>query len=213
MKGKYILHDYRRCPFCIRVRVLLYLKEIPYEKVEEPLRQWTLWMRGWSERVSERPRVPVLRYATSSGSETVYTESNEIMLMLDASHGEVAYTPAQNSPAYTEMTAWFEWCDEVFKHQIDRFKYGEGRQFDATAHIGDTALLRTMVGKLENALEDQKYLVEDRPSLADIAIIPFIRQIMRTREGEFDFADFPQVQRWSDEIIQTDWFVDVVMKR
>jgi glutathione S-transferase len=210
---KYILHNYRRCPFCIRVRILLHLHGVEYEVVEEPLRQWTGWMKDWSKNTGERARVPVLRIISGSGEEEILVESNQINLALDARLSESAYTPATDSETYSEMLTWFKWCDEIFKHQIDRFKYGENLEFDATAHIEDTKALREMVTKIEEALENMTHLLEDRLTLADIAIIPFVRQIMRTREGEFDFTDFPRTKAWTLSIVETPWFEDEVMKK
>ncbi len=57
------------------------------------------------------------------------------------------------------------------------------------------------------------FLIEGRLTLADIAIIPFIRQIMRTREGEFDFASYPKVLAWTNGLVGTVWFQNVVIKK
>jgi glutathione S-transferase len=210
---KYILHSYRRCPFCIRVRILLYLKQIPYETIEEPLRVWTPWMREWSAKTGERPRVPILRVIDEVGTETVITESNNILQVLDAEHVPISYTPAANSKASQEMLAWFTWCDEVLKQHVDLFKYGKNLVFDTTEHIQHTDTLRNTLTTLEAALTDTNYLLENRLTLADIAIIPFIRQIMRTREGECSFTDFPGIKAWANTIIEAVWFRDIVMKK
>jgi glutathione S-transferase len=209
----YTLHNYRRCPFCIRVRIVLHLTEVAYDVVEEPLRKWTPWMKDWSTQSGERPRVPVLRGISLDGIETIFTESNDINCMLDSAHGTPTYTPERESEAYQEMLDWFAWCDNIFKHQIDRFKYGENMQFDEVAHVADTAALHVMVEKLEAALQTDEYLLENRLTLADIAIIPFVRQIMRTREEEFDFTDLPRVERWTNSILNTDWFEKEIMKK
>lgn len=207
-----ILHSTRRCPFCIRVRILLHLKGISFETVEEPLRKWTPWMREWGQSSGERLRVPVLRLS-ENGKEEMYTESNLINQMLDEKFGEKIFTPPINSAEYNEMNAWFSWCDEELKPQIDLFKYGKNLQFDKIAHIEHTKKLRELLSLLELALFNKKYLLNNTITLADIAIIPFIRQIMRTREEEFDFGDFPNIERWALSVIKTEWFSEVVMKK
>lgn len=191
---------------------MLHLKGVPYENVEEPIRKWTDWLREWGERTGERLRVPVLRIIENE-KEEIYTESNNINLMLDERFGEVAFTPVKDSPEYKEMEEWFLWCDKILKPQIDLYKYGENLKFDKVAHVGHTEKLREMLGHLESSLVNKKYLLDERLTLADIAIIPFIRQIMRTREGEFDFTDFPNVKRWTLSLIETGWFTDIVMKK
>ncbi len=210
---KFILHNYNRCPFCIRTRILLYLKKIPYEIVEEPLRVWTPWMKEWSSSNNERPRVPVLRILGDDGIEKIMPESNDINLFLDTSFGEAQFTPEKDSPAYHEMLRWFAWCAKELKPVLDLYKYGENKVFDIEKHPAHTELLKNLVLVLEDALANKKYLIEERLTLADIAIIPFMRQIMKTREGEFDFTPYPHVLAWTNSIIETDWFKNVVMEK
>ncbi len=225
-----------RCPFCIRTRTLLALKKIPYEIIEEPLRVWTPWMKEWSLRTGERPRVPVLRYVLDEGSEKrtlgasqdleqslrkVYSvgttekimpESNDINFFLDSLDGAPEYTPDIESPAHNEMLMWFAWCAKELKPILDLYKYGENRVFDKEKHVFHTEALGKLIEKLEEALKDKKYLIEERLTLADIAIIPFMRQIMRTREGEFNFAPYPRVLAWTNSVVESDWFKKEVMR-
>ena len=103
--------------------------------------------------------------------------------------------------------------DKELKPIIDLYKYGENLRFNAELHVIHTAELQKLMQILEDLLKTESYLVGETLTLADIAIIPFIRQIMRTREGEFDFTPYPSVQKWTDSIIETDWFQEIVMKK
>jgi len=210
---KLILHSYRRCPFCIRVRILLALKKIPYELIEEPLREWTPWMKAWSEKTGERARVPVLRAVLDDGIETIIPESNTINIFLDTYDSAPEYMPEEGTSAYAEMLEWFLWCAKELKPILDIYKYGVDRIFVKEVHGVHTEALSTCLKKLETALSGKQYLLEERLTLADIAIIPFIRQIMRTREGEFDFTPFPRIEAWSNILLQTEWFEREVMKK
>jgi glutathione S-transferase len=233
---KLILHSYRRCPFCIRTRILLHLKKIPYEIVEEPLREWTPWMKEWSFVHNERSRVPVLRYVLGDGekrmlgasqdleqslrkvysvckTEKVMPESNEMNLFIDTIDENPEFTPSPDTPSYGEMITWWDWCAKELKPMIDLYKYGANLKFDKEAHVFHTIELQKLMQKLEDALIEKPYLLEDRLTLADIAIIPFIRQILRTREGEFDFTPYPHVLAWVNSILETDWFKNEVMKK
>lgn len=209
---KLLLHNYRRCPFCIRTRIILHQKNIPHELIHEPLREWTDWMKNQAAK-GEKPRVPALRIIDDQGNEKVMFESNDINLYLDANFGEVQFTPNKNSPEYTQMLEWWDWCSETLKPQIDLYKYGENRQFDIEKNQVHEQELGHMIQKLEDALGSTKTLIGPSTTLADIAIIPFIRQIIRTREGAFDFSPFPNTLSWSNAILEADWFVSEVMKK
>lgn len=205
---KLILHNYRRCPFCIRTRIVLILKKIPFEIVEEPLRVWTDWV---IENIEDK-RVPILRIIDSEG-EKVMQESNDINLFLDLHFGEKEFTPQENTEEYKEMISWWDWCKGELKPQIDIYKYGRNLEFDSEKNIQDTKDLHSLLEKLEEALQESEYLIDDRLTLADIAIIPFIRQIMRTRNGVFGFEKLQKVKAWANELIETGWFEEDVMKK
>ena len=215
---KLILHSYRRCPFCIRTRIVLQRKNIPYEVVEEPLRKWTPWFRA---HVEEPRSVPVLRAIDDNGNETIMRESNDINLWLDVNCGEIEFTPEKGGKEHEEMEKWWSWCAGDFKKMLDLWKYGEDRNFDRNANVEHTQQLAAHIQKLEDTLTQKPYLLGEKLTLADIAIIPFMRQIMRTRVtddkekkwGEFDFSSFPHVERWTNDVIETDWFKDEVMKK
>ena len=185
------------------------MKSIPYEHIHEPLREWT----GWMLEHVKKPRVPVLHVVKDDGAEIIMPESNDINLWLDTNFGIKDFTPEENSSQYKEMEDWWSWCGDIFKHQIDLYKYGEGREFNEEKHLVHTDNLRAMTGKLEARLQDNQYLVGKSMTLADIAIIPFVRQIMRTRNGEFDFSDYPSVVEWAHQVLGTPWFDDIVMEK
>ena len=191
----------------------MHLKDIEHEIVEEPLREWTKWMQEWSERTGERPRVPVLQYWDDEGNETVMPESNEINFFLDSVDGDPKFTPEEGSEAYMEMMKWWSWCDNEMKPVLDLYKYGKDRHWDRESNGKYMRELGTYIQKLEGHLSGRTHMIESRLTLTDIAIIPFIRQIMRVRNGEFDFTPYPRVTAWANSILETDWFQNDVMKK
>lgn len=191
----------------------MHLKGLEYEVVEEPLRKWTKWMQEWSASSGERPRVPVLQYWDENGEEYIMPESNEIDLFLDQVDGSPQYTPEKGSSEYEEMETWWKWCDEEMKPMIDLYKYGKNREWNREDNEIYMKALGAYIETLEKHLKDRNYLADERLTLADVAVIPFIRQIMRTRNGEFDFTSYPHVLAWANAILETEWFQNEVMKK
>ncbi len=155
----------------------------------------------------------MLRFVGDSGAEKVMPESNEMNLFIDALDGKKQFTPPEGSVAYADMIKWWDWCKEELKPMIDLYKYGENLEFDMEKHQFHRVELQRLIQILEDHLKNRTHLIEERLTLADIAIIPFIRQIMRTREGEFDFKPYPNVERWTNQMITTEWFQNEVMKK
>ena len=170
-------------------------------------------MKDWSTETGERPRVPVLEVIDEAGKVTVLTESNAINLYLDKVDARPRFTPNAQSGEYEEMLRWFSWCDTELKPMIDRFKYGQDLKFDPVKNMLYTKQLLELLQKLELVLNKTKYLLGEKLTLADVAIIPFVRQIERTRGGEFDFSQLPRVKEYSAEITATDWFATEVMRK
>ena len=52
---------------------------------------------------------------------------------------------------------------------------------------------RRALGRMEMALLDQEFLVGNRLTLADVALVAYTRV---AHEGGFDLAEFPAVQAW-----------------
>jgi len=160
----------------------------------------------------QKPRVPVLHIKNTEG-EKILLESNDINMWLDKNFGAIEFTPQEDTPQYAEMLVWWTWCADILKPQIDVFKYGEHRVFDEDKHLVHTQELTIMLSQIEKQLNKTTWLVGDAMTLADIAIIPFVRQIQRTRDGEYDFSLFPNIQTWSEKILGELWFTDIVMKK
>lgn len=204
-----LLHNYRRCPYCIRVRMVIALKGIPCRLFEEKLRDWSPWMQQWAQTQGQKSRVPVLR---DVDSDFVLPESHAINLWLDRQFSSSQpLAPEEGSSDWSRMQSLWEWCDGPLVRAITLYKYGKDRQFDPQENIEHTAVLKETLQVLEQALE-KPYLLGENLSLADIAILPFVRQIQRVREGEFSWEDLPNTRQWAEQILQAAWFEPVMAK-
>lgn len=189
-----ILHSYRRCPFAIRVRMVLEEKGAAYELVEESLREPSAALL----RLHPEGKVPLLRHG-----ESVIFESAVITEYLDEVLPGPSFLPA-TPLAKAEMRLWTYWCQNIFKADLDAFKYK--RPEDPAELI---ARLKNHLRKIETERKGE-YLLGDHFSLADIHVFPFVRQLSKT-EG-VDFIPAP-VQAWLNSILDRPSFGRVMEKR
>ncbi len=91
--------------------------------------------------------------------------------------------------------------DGVFKHHLDRFKYAHRHPGDdPELHRG--AALEILRG-WSAALEPGGWLVRERPSLADVALLPFVRQFRLADAEGFDRQnDLAPLQDWLQRFLQ-----------
>ena len=83
--------------------------------------------------------------------------------------------------------------DGAFKHHLDRYKYPERHGSDAAEH---RAAGLAMLGDYEARLAGQDNLSRDQRSLADIAVLPFVRQFAAVDPAWFAAQDLPRLHGW-----------------
>ncbi|HSF70962.1 MAG TPA: glutathione S-transferase C-terminal domain-containing protein, partial [Methylotenera sp.] len=57
-----------------------------------------------------------------------------------------------------------------------------------------------------------KYLLNAEPSLADIAIFPFVRQFAGVDSAWFEQSDYPKLRAWLNEWVDSDLFKSIMTK-
>lgn len=199
MSDHFVLHSYRRCPFAMRVRIVLELKKVDYSIVEERLGDWTDFL----VQNVENPQVPILVH-----NGRILAESNDINLYLEKLFPEPALFP-KDREGQERVRLWWDWCDHLLKPSIDQFKYRDDKRFSQEGRVKVFRLL----GRLNGELESSGYLCGAGLTLADIAVIPFVRQISRVKVNPIDIHDFLWVKIWLSQVLDEDFFKDQVMKR
>ena len=100
-------------------------------------------------------------------------------------------------------------CDGPFKTALDLYKY-HVRHPDGTR---DTAQRDAAVflKQLDSMLQDQHWLYGQQ-SLADMAILPFVRQFANTDRAWFDAQNWSNLITWLNAFTQSSAFSDVMVK-
>lgn len=189
-----ILYSFRRCPYALRARLAIMasgtaceLREVKLSAKPDALRQ-----------VSPKATVPVLVLPDG----LVIAESLEIMRWALARQDRDGWL-TRDDPALIAAN------DGPFKHDLDRYKYPDRLQSDAAAHRG--AGLAFLTG-LDARLAAQGQLGGPAPGLADMAIMPFVRQFAATDPAWFETQPLPHLQAWLAGHLNSALFAAVMVR-
>ena len=110
----------------------------------------------------------------------------------------------------SQANALIEQNDREFKHWLDRYKY-------ADRHLEMTQLEYRQQGEvflqvLEELLTKNKYLLGDDISIADIGIMPFVRQFAHVDRDVFESLPYPYLQQWLQHWLAHPFFLQAMTK-
>ncbi len=191
-----ILYSFRRCPYAMRARFALLVSGQACELREVTLRNKPRELL----RASPKGTVPVL--VTAEGK--VVDESLDIMRWaLERNDPPKWLEPEVDS--LDAMLALIKRCDVDFKVQLDRYKY-PGRYegcFDFAIHRAEGA---KYLEHLSDRLAETAFLFGKDAALADMAIVPFVRQFAEVDKGWFSEQPWPSVHAWLKSITESALF-------
>lgn len=164
----------------------------------------------WVSQTPVTLREVVLRdkpaaFLQTSKSATVPCLSNADMV-IDESLDIMVWCLRRNDPQrWLEMPyQGFEWitrCDGPFKTALDRTKYATRYPKENTAQHRENAA--AFLHDLDHQIDGWIF---GRPTLADFAILPFVRQFAFIDKVWFDQQDWPDVSAWLDRFLALDEF-------
>ena len=192
-----LLYSFRRCPYEMRARLALRYSGVCVRIIEVSLKAKPAEMLA----LSPKGTVPVL-----SVNGEVIDESLAIMQWALAQHDPDNWR-LQGDPS---VLALIDENDQGFKYHLDRYKYAERYPEYPMEHY--RAEGEVFLQKLEGLLADRAYLLAHHPSLADMALAPFVRQFAHVDRDWFARAPYPRLQRWLEAFLQSPLFIGVMAK-
>jgi len=196
-----ILYSFRRCPYAIRARLALHVSATSYELREIQLRDTPAAMLAASPKGS----VPVLVLPNGQ----VIDESWDIMQWALKQHDPDNWL-GDNGRHVESAAALVSINDSSFKAALDRYKYADRHPEHPQSHYrtkGEPFLLQ-----LENRLQANVCLLGGRPTIADAAVLPFIRQFTGVDPAWFAQSPYPKLRNWSEALINSALFTAVMLK-
>jgi glutathione S-transferase len=191
-----ILYSFRRCPYAMRARLAIVSAGIEVELREVALRDKPQEML----EASPKGTVPVL--ITDTG---VIEESREIM----------DWALAQNDPEGLldmppEGEEWIAQIEGPFKTALDRYKYVT--RYPGTDPVAEREKAAAILWQADAALRRRIWLYGERPTLADLATITFVRQFSMVDRDWFGAQDWSGIQGWLYRFLASERFTAIMEK-
>ena len=162
-----ILYSFRRCPYAIRVRWALLICEIKVEIREVDLKNKPLEFINKSCTKT----VPIL---IKKNNEVIEESLDIILWALSESEKENIknfYIPKIKEE---EILKIISENDNKFKYHLDRFKYSA--RFNQSEEVYHFLEAKKFIKAWNKKLLNSRWLIGDKPSIADWCIWPFVRQ-------------------------------------
>jgi glutathione S-transferase len=185
----------------MRARAALIASGIAVELREVMLRDKSAAMLAASPKGS----VPVL--VLSNGK--VIDESWDIMLWALRQHDPQAWSGKDGCNTQAALPLVIE-NDTTFKHNLDRYKYPE--RFPEKPQSAYRIAGEQFLQQLEQRLSSTPYLLGETLTLADAALLPFVRQFAEVDTGWFATAPYPALRAWLEKFTSSELFAKVMQK-
>lgn len=157
--------------------------------------------------ISPKGTVPVLELAESDSSgNLVIEESREIL----------EWALKQSDPQgllnvdLARADALIERNDNEFKHWLDRYKYADRHPELTQLEYRQNG--EVFLQELESLLAKNQYLLGENISIADIGIMPFVRQFAHVDREVFYSLPYPKLQQWLRDWLEHPIFQKVMVK-
>ncbi|MEG0922231.1 MAG: glutathione S-transferase [Comamonas sp.] len=201
MKDLPVLYSFRRCPYAMRARLALAQGGVQCQLREVALKDKPAALLA----ASPKGTVPVLVLADG----TVLEQSLDIMLWALRQNDPDGWLAPTNG-SLEQMLALINRNDGEFKHALDRCKYPN--RYPAPDADAAQTTAQAFLTELNAQLAATGYLFGRDPSLADMAIRPFVRQFAGIDEDAWAAQPWPHLQAWLVRLTDSALFEQIMDK-
>lgn len=191
-----ILYSLHNCPYALRARLAVLLSGVPVN-----LRAIVLKNKP-EEMVCASPKaeVPVLIL----GNGQVIDQSLDIMLWVLGEADPLNVLYGQEPSALVQMLALIERNDTEFRKVL--LKYRCAKRYHEDTEEAYRQECEVFLLFLEQLLSAHKYLQGETLGLADVAVLPLIRQFAKTDKRRFLQGPYPRLQQWLKNHLESSLF-------
>lgn len=184
------LYDLHRSGNCYKVRLLLALLGVAYEKIPINANAGENKTEEFLQ-ISPRGQLPVLE-----DQHRVMWDSMAILVYLAARYGNGQWLP-EDPYAMASTMQWLALDQNEIRYGLGRARAIKLRNPTRFAQLGNweecREFARTALEVLEGRLETNVWLGNDTPTIADVACYPYVAM---ASEGDISTTPFSAVCRW-----------------
>ncbi|MCX2980709.1 glutathione S-transferase [Halieaceae bacterium IMCC14734] len=206
-----ILYSLQHCPYAMRARLGILLAQ------QSVLIRAVVTKKKPAEMLAVSPKgtVPVLvidhsAAAVENCDATIIDESVDIMLWALKLSDPENLLQGEDSSELEAMLALIRRNDKEFKPNLEVYKLA--KRFHKKSEVADRQRCEEFVAELESRLENANYLMGDQASLADYALLPFIRQFARVDRKWYLQSPYPKLRDWLNRHLQAPLFTKAMAK-
>lgn len=197
-----ILYSFRRCPYAMRARFALAASGIKTELREVVLKDKPAELMA----VSPKATVPVLQTETGR----VIDESIDIMRWALDKRDPLNWYQTLSRRQQIQCDELIANNDGDFKYYLDRYKYADRYPEHPESYYREHG--EKTLQNLESLLKENGCLISEKWTMADIALLPFVRQFALVDKDWFNTAPYPLVRDWLNHFLLSKLFASVMTK-
>lgn len=191
-----ILWTFRRCPYAMRARLA----------IQSSGRQVVL------QEILLKDKPTAFLAASPKGTVPVVQDGDDV---IEESRDVMLWALGRSDPEnWLEMPAeghtLIDTCDGPFKQALDHTKYAV--RFPDRDEAAERAKAMVFLRDLDARLSHNPFLMGPKRTLADMAILPFVRQFANTDRAWFDAQGLGSLTAWLDAFLGSDRFRKVMTK-
>ena len=207
-----ILYSLQHCPYAMRARlgILLAQQSVLIRAVvtkNKPAEMLALSAKG---------TVPVLIINHAEHGEvrqqtvTIIDESVDIMLWALRLNDPQDLLRVEDPHLLESMLELISQNDKQFKPNLEVYKLA--KRFHKESEVDDRQCCESFIVELEQKLEKSRYLMGDQASLADYALLPFVRQFARVDRKWYLQSPYPKCRDWLNRHLQMPLYTKAMAK-
>jgi glutathione S-transferase len=201
-----ILYSLRNCPYAMRARIALFKAQQQINLREVVLSNKPAEMMT----ASSKGTVPILVLGNELAPPTIIEESLEIMLWALAQNDPDNLLHRYDPSILPRMLNLIAQFDDEFKTCLNAYKCA--KRYHENTLIQCRQACELHIQELEKRLVKQPFIMSSQESLADIALMPFIRQFAKVERQWYTQSPYPMVRQWLNHYLQSAVFTKVMAK-